>query len=37
MFLKKEPQGIVPAISVVDLVTISFERVVLTLAFLAVL
>lgn len=36
MFLKKEPQGIVPAISVVDLVTISFERV-LTLAFLAVL
>lgn len=35
MFLK-EPQGIVPAISVVDLVTISFERV-LTLAFLAVL
>lgn len=36
MFLKKEPQGIVPAISVVDLVAISFERV-LTLAFLAVL
>lgn len=36
MFQKKEPQGIVPAISVVDLVTISFERV-LTLAFLAVL
>lgn len=36
MFLKNEPQGTVPAINGVALVTTSFERV-LTLAFLAVL